>query len=1227
MPAGIRGLGKRILIVAVAVLAVLAIAVAAVATPTLESAPSISGTAKVGATLNLTQGGYTTGEPGGVTIQDSWRRCDTAESDPTGCAEAQGGGSSYQVAPADLGKFIAVLETASDGVGDPLARPSNAIGPMQAADAPPAKTADPVVSAPDLLFDATPPTATVQPGTWTGNPSPTVTDHWQRCETAGGPCADIGPTGGSYGLQAGDVGKFLRVRETATNGVAPDGETFSNVVGPVTQPLAPATPPAIDVTAPVVPQTITVTSTGTWNGFPQPTSSSYAWQRCDDAGGNGCVGVGGNSAGYATVADDAGKFIRVQVTASNGQTSAPSVWVVTQQVRRAPVSTAPPALNQAAPVLPSAVAGQPAPAAVAIGVVQPPGTWAGFPASFTYAYQWQRCPANDPATCVDVDGATGETYTLQQADVGVFLRVKVTASNDVAPVAGAPEPVAFSALSQPVRQAPSNTGADGMALPSVALAGEAPVRGETLTGNAGVWFAFPAPPAAGFLLQWQRCNAARAEGSCVDVGPAAQTAPQTAPPFTHTGTAQYVVTDADLGSSFRLKVTVAVPNVGQPVTLFSPITQPARGAPVNRADLGGGAVGLSDAGTPAGTPDGKPLRGETMTATSGLWAGFWAAGQPPLAITHTWQRCPADGNEAGCVDVAAPLATPISPAGATTCTAPGGFGPPPATSSCGSASVFLLTDADLGSRLRVLVTVQNPGGTVVVPTAMTPVVLGPPILEGSEPELLPKITGDARENLTLVASAGSWSAFPKDALTYGFEWLRCTGASLDSCSAIPGATRDTYSLGGADVGRTVRVRVTAKNGVLPDGVAVSQPTATVTAAPAGGGGGPGADMILQLSTATSGAEVTWRLSVRNIGTVAAEGVIVKATPAPQFSLVSAAASQGSCGGTTCSLGTVPPGGTATVELTARASATGTFGFTAAVSSSTADVNTSNNTVSSAARVTVASQRGPTANPATPGSPNGPGGDGQVTPTGDKLVEAKLVAKKVGKTWVVNTKFSLVSGRAKLLMTVTRNGATKPLGLLKGSRLGKAVAKRTVRSLALDAPKPATFPVRVVLPAKGFLRKAIYVIRIKATAPNGLSSTLDIGFSGTKIVGRSTVAAKVRAKRAGGNWVVTSRSGKVPAKGRLQVWVTQNGTFARPLPLAAGTRVGSLRVRTGQRQVVVRVGKATRLPVTVLVPAKALSPARTYVLRMRTLGKAGPVAQVDVGFRTRPAVAARASTSR
>ena len=73
----------------------------------------------------------------------------------------------------------------------------------------------------------------------------------------------------------------------------------------------------------------------------------------------------------------------------------------------------------------------------------------------------------------------------------------------------------------------------------------------------------------------------------------------------------------------------------------------------------------------------------------------------------------------------------------------------------------------------------------------------------------PKITGNsAQEGQTLSASQGSWTS--ASTVTYDYQWRRCDKAG-NGCSSISGADTSTYQVRAADVGHTLRVRVTASN--------------------------------------------------------------------------------------------------------------------------------------------------------------------------------------------------------------------------------------------------------------------------------------------------------------------------------------------------------------------------------------------------------------------------------
>jgi hypothetical protein len=89
----------------------------------------------------------------------------------------------------------------------------------------------------------------------------------------------------------------------------------------------------------------------------------------------------------------------------------------------------------------------------------------------------------------------------------------------------------------------------------------------------------------------------------------------------------------------------------------------------------------------------------------------------------------------------------------------------------------------------------------------------------------PKISGTAQEGQTLTATSGTWTS--TSTITYAYQWRRCNAQGA-GCSNIGGADSSSYLVKKADVGDTLRVRVTAKNA---DGSAqsTSNETAVVTA--------------------------------------------------------------------------------------------------------------------------------------------------------------------------------------------------------------------------------------------------------------------------------------------------------------------------------------------------------------------------------------------------------------
>jgi hypothetical protein len=92
--------------------------------------------------------------------------------------------------------------------------------------------------------------------------------------------------------------------------------------------------------------------------------------------------------------------------------------------------------------------------------------------------------------------------------------------------------------------------------------------------------------------------------------------------------------------------------------------------------------------------------------------------------------------------------------------------------------------------------------------------------------VVPAISGNPTEGQTLSESHGTWSS----PAGFNYQWLDCDAKGAN-CTAISGATADTYTLGPSDVGHTIRVRETARNTEGRGAPATSAPTTVVVARP------------------------------------------------------------------------------------------------------------------------------------------------------------------------------------------------------------------------------------------------------------------------------------------------------------------------------------------------------------------------------------------------------------
>ena len=184
---------------------------------------------------------------------------------------------------------------------------------------------------------------------------------------------------------------------------------------------------------------------------------------------------------------------------------------------------------------------------------------------------------------------------------------------------------------------------------------------------------------------------------------------------------------------------------------------------------------------------GTPRVGQVLRTSRGTWTGT-----TPITYEFRWFRC--DGR--GAADA----------------------------SDCGrisnaSDNTYVLRQADGGFRIRSQVVARNADGQDTATSNPTSVITAARPVNVTEPS----ISGTPRVGSTLQANRGEWAG--EQPITYTFAWLRCSSAG-DNCSEIQGANDTSYEVRDADLGRTIRVRVTARND-RGSTSAISNPTAVV----------------------------------------------------------------------------------------------------------------------------------------------------------------------------------------------------------------------------------------------------------------------------------------------------------------------------------------------------------------------------------------------------------------
>ena len=505
--------------------------------------------------------------------------------------------------------------------------------------------------------------------------------------------ADIsGATSNTYTLTRDDIGSVVSIRVSFT-----DDSGFSEVLtSPGTAAVLSNNSPvsgAVTITGTLeVGQTLTADTSGIadTNGLTMATFV-YQWIRgsADISGATGST--------YEIVADDVGESLKVRVSFTDDAgydetVESAGTIAIPQPIVNTP-ATGRPTITGVARVGETLTAS-------AAGIRDANGI-----ADAVFVYQWRRGTRN-------IGGATGTTYTLVDADAGSNIRVQVSFTDDDG----------FSERRRSLPTAaviPANSPVSGVPIITGTL-----TEGETLTADTSGITDTNGLTSATFTYQWVR-------GSSDISGATGST---------------YEIVAADVGESLKVRV-MFTDDAGYDETVESAPTDTIT-ALVNTPATGQPAI----AGTARET---QPLTADTSGIAD-------ANGLTSVTFAYQWLRDGAD----------------IS--GAT-------------------SSTYLLVRADIGAAITVRVTFTDDDGFSEMLTSPATAA----VLSNNSPvggALL--ITGTLAVGETLTAdTSGITDTNGLTMVTFVYQWIR---GSTD----ISGATSSTYEIVAADVGESLKVRVT-----------------------------------------------------------------------------------------------------------------------------------------------------------------------------------------------------------------------------------------------------------------------------------------------------------------------------------------------------------------------------------------------------------------------------------
>jgi hypothetical protein len=693
--------------------------------------PQITGEAVAGNTLQLTAGRWE-GREAGASTEYRWQLCN---SEGGACAPIVGAtGTGYKLPLSAIGSTIRVSEATAGPGGSATATSEATV--LVATPSAPTNGSRPTVSG--SAVDGA--SLSASKGSWSGSPEIQYSYSWQRCNSAGESCVTIeGASGAAYGVARADVGHTLLVNVTATNaaGVHVASSVHTAVVAAAGAPVAAIEPKLALFGLATYGQPISVEQ-GSWSGDPEIVDQ---WQRCDPTkleshGLPTCSDISGATGVlYLPTTADIGYRLRVNETASNAAGTVVKTTAMTgESVGLGEVNEEESAYEGLT------VVGHAITAKSNLSTVP-----AGLPTVTVYEFD-----RNNGSSLTTVQTGSSPRYVLSGADVGSEIEISIKTTVK-APGNGA---LVFSETSMVATQTVKGLLTD-RAIPTTSGAYAA---GALVTAGNGHWGNSGATTT--YVYQWEGCDSA-GQGCAAIAGATGETYE---PSTSEVGGRLRVRVSADDGADWGTEVSEPTPLIASPrpptneapPTISGSVTEGetltattgewssegpiaysyqwkicfeagtpcsaiagAEGASYSPSggDVGGSlqveVTARGEAGsvvaasvatsviapspapvnvaTPAVTVIGPPNTEAILKATPGAWEHLDAEGTQ--AVSYQWERCnPASG---ACSEI-----------------------------EDANSEIYDATIADVGTRLRVLVTAENGSGKVSVNSPETAALIG-----------------------------------------------------------------------------------------------------------------------------------------------------------------------------------------------------------------------------------------------------------------------------------------------------------------------------------------------------------------------------------------------------------------------------------------------------------------------------------------------------------------------